>query len=71
MKAYWAAKKSEAPSAETPKPVKRKLSAAHKRAIRAGVQRRLAEKKAATVTATGVPKKAVPASRKTAVRKPK
>ena len=65
-----AAKKSEAPSTETPKPVKRKLSAAHKRAIREGVQRRLAEKKAATATAGGVAKKAVPA-KKTAVRKPK
>jgi hypothetical protein len=55
------AKKSEAPSAGTPKPVKRKLSAAHKRAIRAGVQRRLAEKKATTAKV----------AKKAAVRKPK
>ena len=66
-----AAKKSEAPSADTLKPVKRKLSAAHKRAIRAGVQRRLAEKRAATAKASGAAKKAAPASKKTVAKKPK
>ena len=64
-----AAKKSEAPSAETAKPAKRKFSAAHRRAIREGVQRRLAEKKAVAAKESGVTKKAAPASKKAAVKK--
>jgi hypothetical protein len=56
------AKKPETTSAESSKPAKRKLSAAHKRAIREGVQRRLAEKQA-------VAKKAAPAAKKSAVKK--
>lgn len=54
-----AAKKSEASSAVAPKSAKRKLSAAHKRAIREGIRRRAAEKKAASP----------PASKKRATRK--
>ena len=64
-------RKSAAPSVETPKPAKRKLSAAHRRAIREGVQRRLAEKKAATAYASGAANKAAPASKKAAAKKPK
>ena len=63
------AKKSPASSAEPPKPAKRKLSAAHRRAIRKGVQRRLAEKKAVGAKESGVAKKAAPGSKRAAVKK--
>jgi len=60
---------SGAASAETPKPAKRKLSTAHRRAIQEGVQRRLAEKKAVAAKESGVAKKSSPASKKAAVKK--
>jgi len=63
------AKKSEAPSTETRKPAKRKITAAHRRAIREGVRRRLAQKKAATAKAGGARKKVAPATKKTAVKR--
>ena len=64
-----AAKKPDAPPPVTAKRAKRKLSAAHRRAIREGVQRRLAEKKAATAKASGVAKKVAPATKKTVAKK--
>ena len=64
-----APKKSEAPAAVPAKAAKRKLSGAHKRAIREGVRRRLAEKKAIVAKESGVAKKAVPAPKKAAVKK--
>jgi len=65
-----AGKKSAAPSTDAPKPAKRKLSAAHKRAIQEGARRRAAAKKAAAAPDATV-KKTAPASKKKAARKAK
>ena len=48
-------KKAEASSVAPLKPEKRKLSAAHKRAIREGVQKRLAQKQAMAATSDTKP----------------
>jgi hypothetical protein len=65
-----AAKKAEAPSTDAPKPAKRKLSAAHKRAIQEGARRRAAAKKAAAIPDATV-KKTAPAPKKKAAKKAK
>lgn len=64
-----AAKKTAAPSTDAPKPAKRKLSAAHKRAIQEGARRRAAAKKAAAADAAI--KTTAPAPKKKAARKSK
>ena len=64
-----AAKKSG--SADTPKPVKRKLSMAHIQAIRRGVRRRAAETKAAGAAKTSPPTSKNSSARKSTPKKPK
>lgn len=63
------AKESKAPSTATHKPAKRKISAAHKRAIREGVRRRQVQKKPATANAGGARKKVAPVTKKTTVKR--
>ena len=62
------AKDSKAPSTETPKPARRKLSAAGKKAIQEGVRRRMAQRKEAAANADQSKKKASPAREKAAAK---
>ena len=62
------AKDSKAPSTETPKPARRKLSAAGKKAIQEGVRRRMAQRKEAATNADQSKKKAAPARKKAAAK---